>query len=46
VVRVQCTFENEGATPIAFGESSTQEMCFLVLHRYPASDTPSVTCYR
>jgi len=46
VVRVQCTFENEGATPIAFGESSNQEMCFLVLHRYPASDTPSVSCYR
>ena len=46
VVQVECTFDNRGDTPIGFGESSTQEMCFLVLHRYPAADQPSVTCYR
>lgn len=46
VVQVECTFDNRGDTPISFGESSTQEMCFLVLHRYPAAERPAVTCYR
>jgi hypothetical protein len=46
VVEVECTFDNRGTAPIPFGESSTQEMCFLVLHRYPAAEQPSVNCFR
>jgi hypothetical protein len=44
-VDVECTFDNKTDGPIGFGESSTEEMCFLVLHRYPAAATPSVTCF-
>ena len=44
-VDIECTFENKTEGPISFGESSTQEMCFLVLHRYPAADQPSVSCF-
>jgi hypothetical protein len=46
VVEVECTFDNRSAAPIPFGESSTQEMCFLVLHRFPAAERPSVNCFR
>lgn len=45
VVDIECTFDNQTDKPISFGESSTQEMCFLVLHRYPAAANPSVSCF-
>lgn len=45
-VDVECTFDNQTDKPISFGESSNQEMCFLVLHRYPAAANPSVSCFR
>jgi len=45
VVDVECTFDNQTAGPIAFGESSDQEMCFLVLHRYPAAAQPAISCF-
>lgn len=44
VIKVECTFENDTSAPISFGESSNQEMCFLVLHRYPAAENPNVLC--
>jgi hypothetical protein len=45
-VDVECTFDNKTDAPIGFGESSNEEMCFLVLHRYPAAAQPAVTCFR
>lgn len=44
VVQVECTFDNTTDLSVGFGESSTTEMCFLVLHRYPASDATAVVC--
>lgn len=34
-VRTECTFENDTANDIKFGESSDTEMCFSVFFRYP-----------
>jgi hypothetical protein len=34
-VRTECTFENDTANDIGFGESSDTEMCFSVFFRYP-----------
>ena len=44
-VDVECTFDNQTGGPVAFGESSDQEMCFLVLHRYPAAQMPAISCF-
>ncbi|WP_437668735.1 hypothetical protein [Sorangium sp. So ce131] len=35
-IRVECTYENPTPHPIGFGDSSTSEMCFAGLYRYPA----------
>jgi hypothetical protein len=43
-IDVECTFDNKTDGPISFGESSDQEMCFLVIHRYPAAERPAITC--
>jgi hypothetical protein len=45
VVSVECTFNNTTEALVNLGESSKAEMCFLVLHRYPAADNPAVTCF-
>jgi hypothetical protein len=45
VVRIACTYDNTTDQRVTLGESSNAEMCFLVLHRYPASDNPQVTCF-
>jgi len=45
VIDIECTFDNMTDGPIGFGESSNDEMCFMVLHRYPAAQNPSVTCF-
>lgn len=36
-VRVDCTWQNTGNSLVTFGDSSTQEMCFAGLYRYPAA---------
>jgi hypothetical protein len=41
-VRTECTFENDTANDIGFGESSDTEMCFSVFFRYP--NTASSFC--
>jgi hypothetical protein len=32
---VTCTYDNESGSPVAFGESTTQEMCFAMTYVYP-----------
>jgi hypothetical protein len=44
VIDIECTFNNTTDRSVSFGESSDTEMCFLVLHRYPAPANPSVVC--
>ena len=33
---IECTYDNPTATPVGFGESSNDEMCFAALWAYPA----------
>lgn len=33
---IECTWYNPDTTPVGWGESSTTEMCFAILFRYPA----------
>jgi hypothetical protein len=35
-VNVRCTFDNPGSTAVTWGDSSTEEMCFTGLYRYPS----------
>jgi hypothetical protein len=35
-VNVRCTYTNPGNTAVTWGDSSTEEMCFTGLYRYPA----------
>jgi hypothetical protein len=46
VIDVECTFDNQTGQTVTLGESSDTEMCFLVLHRYPAAEPPNVLCRR
>jgi hypothetical protein len=34
-IRTTCTWMNTTGSPVSFGQSSTQEMCFSILLRYP-----------
>ena len=34
-INVECTYYNDSNTTITFGDSSTQEMCFTGMYRYP-----------
>jgi hypothetical protein len=34
-IKTTCTWQNNTDAPIGFGDSSTQEMCFSILMRYP-----------
>jgi hypothetical protein len=34
-INVECTYYNDSNTEITFGDSSTQEMCFTGMYRYP-----------
>jgi len=36
-IDVSCTYDNTTSDMVSFGESSTSEMCFVGLYRYPAS---------
>jgi hypothetical protein len=35
-VKVECTYENNTGSTVSFGDSSTEEMCFATIYRYPA----------
>ncbi len=37
-VEVECSYENPGAEPVPFGDSSLDEMCFAGLYRYPRGE--------
>jgi len=37
-IGVTCTWNNTTSNTVSFGDSSLQEMCFLGLYRYPASN--------
>lgn len=43
-IRVDCTYDNPTGNTIHFGESSTDEMCYAGIYRYPASHDTYVTC--
>jgi hypothetical protein len=37
-ITTECTWDNPTASPVGWGNSSTQEMCFSILFRYPAQN--------
>lgn len=37
-INIECTFENDTDRVVSFGESTTTEMCFAVVARYPAAN--------
>jgi hypothetical protein len=43
-LRVTCTYTNTTNAVVRFGESSTEEMCFTGMYRYPASNTGLFEC--
>jgi hypothetical protein len=43
-VQIDCTFDNDGDTPITFGDSSLDEMCFAGIFRYPPAEHPQYLC--
>jgi len=43
-IQVTCTYENNDAERVCFGDSSTQEMCFTGLFRYPATGQNIFSC--
>jgi hypothetical protein len=44
VVRVECTYQNDGAHTVHWGQSSLDEMCFVGLGRFPAAQSGSFLC--
>ena len=38
-IKTECTYQNDSADPVRFGESTDTEMCFSILFRYPASSS-------
>jgi hypothetical protein len=44
VVRVECTYQNDGAHTVHWGQSSLDEMCFVGLARFPAAQSGSYLC--
>ena len=45
-IKVTCTYMNPDATPIMWGDSSDEEMCFGGMYRYPATGSSLPTCRR
>ena len=43
-IKVDCTWENTTGSVVRFGESSTQEMCFSGLYRFPAQNDGRFHC--
>jgi len=44
VLRTECTYTNNGTVPLTFGDSSTAEMCFTGLYRYPKTALSLFEC--
>lgn len=40
-LRATCTWDNPGPTDVMFGESTTNEMCFMVTFYYPSDGNPA-----
>jgi hypothetical protein len=43
-VKTECTWKNTTTQTVSWGESSTTEMCFSILYRYPAQDDGNGFC--
>ncbi len=43
-IRVTCTYKNNTGSTVTFGDSSTQEMCFTGMYRYPAANAGLFEC--
>lgn len=43
-IKVTCTYTNNTNANVTFGESSTQEMCFVGMYRYPAANAGLFEC--
>jgi hypothetical protein len=43
-IKVTCVWTNPGNTNVTFGESSTKEMCFVGMYRYPAAGSGLFEC--
>lgn len=45
-IRVSCTYDNTTGSTVNFGDSSTEEMCFAGMYRYPkrASSPTGIAC--
>ena len=43
-VEIECTYENDTDQPIAWGDSTLAEMCFMGLSLYPAGGFGSFPC--
>lgn len=43
-INVACTYENPGAVPVYYGDSSKEEMCFAAIFEYPARKRDSYYC--
>ena len=44
-ISVECTWQNPTSELVTFGDSSTQEMCFGVVYRYPVVGDHSLVCF-
>lgn len=43
-ITTECTWRNTTGQTITYGESSTTEMCYSIMLRYPSSDTDQAFC--
>lgn len=41
---IECVYINDTGSTVTFGDSSTQEMCFVGIYRYPATDAGTFNC--
>jgi hypothetical protein len=41
---IDCVYINDTGSAVTFGDSSTQEMCFVGIYRYPATNTGTFGC--
>jgi len=42
-LRVECSYDNDTEREVTFGESTTDEMCFLAAARYPGTGEAACT---
>jgi hypothetical protein len=44
VINVDCTYDNPKSSPVYYGDSSNDEMCFAAIYEYPARNRTSYYC--